>query len=245
MRAGSPDAVLEVEHLTVTLAGERVVDDVSFRLGRGEMVAVIGPNGSGKTTLFRALLGLLPHQGSVHWHAGETLGYVPQRFAVAPATPITVEEFFLLKLGRFWLPRSGYRKRLAVVLGGVGLDKRILAQALDTLSSGQAQRMLVGWATLDDPGVLLFDEPSAAVDVGFSESIYELMERRRAQHDTAVLFISHDLNVVSRHVSSVLCLNRRLLCHGAPAEVLTPDRLRQLFGDIAVYGHHHGTRHAP
>lgn len=231
------DTVLTVENLTVSRGGEPVVEEVSFTLERGEMVALIGPNGSGKTTLFRALLGLVAHRGSVRWRPGIRIGYVPQRFSVAPATPITVEEFFLLKSGRFWSQRRLASARFRRQLFTMGLQAEILRRPLDALSSGQLQRLLVAWATLDEPDVLLFDEPSAAVDVGFSETIYAIMERMRGERGTTVLFISHDLHIVSRYVSRVLCLNRLLLCQGPPTETLVPGRLRELFGDVSVYRH--------
>jgi len=241
------ETVLGVDGLTVKLAGETVLQDVSFSLRAGEMAALIGPNGSGKTTLFRALLGLVPYRGTVTWRPGARIGYVPQRFSVAPGTPLTVEEFFLLKTGRFWAPAPEARWTVTAGLARMGLDPALLARPLAELSSGQTQRVLVAWALLEEPDVLLFDEPSAAVDVGFSETIYALTEDLRAQRGTTVLFISHDLHVVSRFVSRVLCLNRRLLCEGPPADILVPDQLRRLFGEVSVYPH--GARlekhHAP
>jgi zinc transport system ATP-binding protein len=231
--------VLEAQDVSVAFGGETVLENVSFTLKRGELATVLGPNGSGKTTLFRALLGLVPCTGKVTWRPGIAVGYVPQRFLVDASMPITVTEFFLLKSNRFWLPKRDFLAHLTHELDLVGLDSSVLERPLGRLSSGQLQRLLVAWAMIDHPDVLLFDEPAAAIDIGFAETIYQVMHRLTEERGTAILLISHDLHVVVRYAANVLCLNRRLLCHGPPTEVLTPAELKRLFGEVAVYPHGH------
>ena len=232
-------SILEVKDLSVTLDGATIIEDVSFALRSGEITAIVGANGSGKTTLIRALLGLVPYQGVIEWQAGISFGYVPQRFSIPASTPITVGEFFLLKSERFWTPRESFIDHLPHELNLVGLDNTILGKPLGQLSSGQLQRLLVAWAMLNHPDVLLFDEPTAAVDIGFTETIYAIMRRLTEERGTTILLISHDLNVVFRYAANVLCLNRQLLCQGPPAQVLTPLELKRLFGDVAFYRHDH------
>jgi zinc transport system ATP-binding protein len=237
------ETVLEARHVSVTYGAEKVLDDVSFTLKRGELATVLGPNGSGKTTLFRALLGLVPFAGSVHWRPGIKVGYVPQRFLIGRSMPVTVTEFFLLKSDRFWRPRRKFLAHLTHELDLVGLDVGVLARPLGRLSTGQLQRLLVAWAMIDHPDVLLFDEPAAAIDIGFSETIYQVMHRLTEERGTAILLISHDLHVVVRYAANVLCLNRRLLCQGPPAAVLTQEELKRLFGEVSVYPHGHDVHH--
>ena len=98
------DDSLTAADVSVTLDGVQLLSGISFTLKRGEALAVIGPNGAGKTVLFRALLGLLPHTGTVSWRPGLRIGYVPQRFPVDPSSPITAMEFFLLQSPGFWHP---------------------------------------------------------------------------------------------------------------------------------------------
>jgi zinc transport system ATP-binding protein len=231
--------VLEVDNLRVEFDGEIVLYDISFSLERGRIAALIGPNGSGKTTLFKAMLNLIPYRGSVQWAANVTVGYVPQRFSIPRAAPISVQEFFLLKARRFWWPSGQFLSRVADNLANVGLSASILAQPLGTLSGGQLQRVMVCWAMLSQPDVLLFDEPTASVDTGFGETIYQIMQKMRTEHDTSILFISHDLSVVSRYADVVLCLNRHILCQGPPIEILTPEILQNLFGEVSAYRHQH------
>lgn len=230
-----PAPILQVEDLSVVLDHEALLSHVTFSLERARITAVVGPNGSGKTTLLRALLGLIPYEGRIAWAPGVTLGYVPQRFSVPAALPLTVTEFFLLKSKRFWRPAPSFREHLPHELALVGLPSSMLERSLGSLSSGQVQRLLVAWAMIGHPEVLLLDEPTASVDVGFSETLYALMHRMTEERETTILFVSHDLNVVSRHASQVLCLNRRLVCQGSPQEVLTPASLRSIFGDVVLH----------
>lgn len=231
--------VLEAEDVSVVLGGESIIQSVSFSLHRGEITAVVGPNGSGKTTLFLALLGLVTYTGQIKWRPGISVGYVPQRFSIPASTPITVTEFFLLKSGRFWMPKREFFNDFIHELGLVGLDQNMLDMPVGRLSSGQLQRLLVAWAMVKHPDVLLFDEPTAAVDIGFKETIYTIMRRLAEECGTGIMLISHDLNVVFRYAANVLCLNRQLLCHGPPTDALTPQQLNRLYGEVAFYHHDH------
>jgi len=237
------ETLLEAQNVSVAFDGEMVLEDVSFTLKRGELTTVLGPNGSGKTTLFRALLGLVPYRGTVTWRSGIAVGYVPQRFLIGPSLPITVTEFFLLKSRAFWFPQREFLAHLTHELDLVGLEASVLARPLGRLSSGQLQRLLVAWAMIDHPDVLLFDEPAAAIDIGFAETIHHVMHRLTEERGTAILLISHDLHVVARYAANVLCLNRRLLCHGPPSAVLTQEELKRLFGEVSIYPHGHDGEH--
>ncbi|HUA20254.1 MAG TPA: metal ABC transporter ATP-binding protein [Bryobacteraceae bacterium] len=235
--------VLTVENLAVTLDGAPILRDVSFTLREGEALAVIGPNGAGKTVLFRALLELLPHEGMVRWRPGVKRGYVPQRFSVDRSAPITAMEFFLLKSTRFWRPSAQFIEHLDHELGAVGLTREVLKKNLGELSGGETQRLLIAWALLQHPEVLLLDEPTAGVDTGFEDSIYALLHRVQMERGTTLLLISHDLNVVYRYAQRVLCVNRTVVCQGTPVETLNQDALAALYGESGYYRHEHEAGH--
>ena len=207
---------------------------------RGEALAVIGPNGAGKTVLFRALLGLLPHTGTVSWRPGLRIGYVPQRFPVDPSSPITAMEFFLLQSPGFWHPGAKFVGHLDHELNLMGLDRGVLRKNLGEMSGGETQRLLIAWAMLRHPEALMLDEPTAGVDAGFEETIYEVLHRVQNERGTALLLISHDLSVVYRYAQRVLCLNKSIVCQGPPVEALNPAALRTLYGEPGFYGHRHG-----
>lgn len=229
--------ILEVAHLGITLGGDEILKDVSFSLKRGEVTAVIGPNGAGKTVLLQALLGILPHEGDVRWREGIKIGYVPQKFFIDKYIPFTVEEFFLIKSSHFWFPPKQFTGHLRHELELVGLDTSILKKPIGDLSGGQLRRILISWAMLDHPDVLLLDEATEGIDIGAEETIYHLVHQLQKERGTTIILVSHDLNVVYRHAEHVLCINKKLICHGTPKEVLHPQELAQLYGEAGFYHH--------
>lgn len=231
------NTILDVRDMSVAFGTERVLSGISFSVKRGEALAIIGPNGAGKTVLFRALLGLIPYEGKIAWAPNIRIGYVPQKFPVEKDLPLSVREFFLLQAHRFWMPHRSFLDHLEHELNLVGLPNDILQKPLAALSGGQLQRLLISWAMLNHPEVLLFDEPTAGIDVGFEETIYNLMHRMQNEMGTTVLLISHDLNIVYRYAQSVLCINKEMVCHGAPKDVLNPEELADLYGAGKFYIH--------
>lgn len=231
------EKILEVKNLSVSFDSEEVLRHISFSVEEGEVLAVIGPNGAGKTVLFRALLGLVPHQGEIDWRAKVRIGYVPQKLALDRSTPVTVKEFFLLKSPRFWFPAADFLAHLLHELELVGLPESVLSRPVAELSGGQFQRLLISWAMLDHPSVLLFDEPTAGIDIGAEETIYNVIHRMQDERGTTILLISHDLNVVYRYAQNVLCINKEMICHGRPQDVLSPQELSRIYGEGGFYHH--------
>jgi zinc transport system ATP-binding protein len=229
------DDVLEVSHLSIRFGEMRVVTDLSFGVARGTSLAIIGPNGSGKTVLFKALIGSIPFAGDVRWAPGIRIGYVPQKLDLERDVPITGLDF--LRARAALARESG--ADITRALGLVGVAPDVAGQAIGTLSGGQFQRLLVAFALIGDPTVLLLDEPTAGVDEPGQERLNELV--RRLQHDEGltVLFISHELTVVYRYATSVLCLSRGQGCMGPPRAVLTPELLHEMYG-TPVDHHVHG-----
>jgi zinc transport system ATP-binding protein len=227
------EPVLRVAGLDVTLEGQLILDSLSFDVSRGEVLTILGPNGAGKTVLLRALLGTVPHEGSITWKDGTRIGYVPQRLPYIRDFPLSVSDFFALK-------RSP-DPDVEACLQSVGLGPELARKRIGDISSGQFQRVLIAWALLGDPDVLLFDEPTAGVDIGGEETVYALLSRLHRERNLAMLIVTHDLAAVHRLSSTVLCLNKRILCTGPPLSVLTPENLQRLYGnEVSFYEHNHG-----
>lgn len=230
--------IIDVSHLTVTLDDKQILHDINFSIQEEETVAIIGPNGAGKTTLFRALLGLVPYEGKITWKQGIKIGYVPQKLYVGHDLPLTTQEFFSFK--------EKNQNEISRVLSAVGLDphgspgkKGILKQKLGVLSSGELQKVLIAWALLGHPNVLLFDEPTSGIDVSMESTIYSLLHTLQKEEKLTVILISHELEIVYRFATNVICLNKESVCFGSPKTVMDKKNLEKTFGsDIAFYKHH-------
>jgi ABC-type Mn2+/Zn2+ transport system ATPase subunit len=223
--------ILTVENLVVKLAGEEIIKDLSFAVQKRDSLVILGPNGAGKTTLLRALLGLIPYEGTIKWET-QDISYLPPQELVRRTTvfPLTVKDFFGFK--------KVNQKQILDILNAVGLPTKILPQGMNTLSTGQFQRLIIAWALIDNPKVLLFDEPTAGIDVGGQETIYTLLHKFWKDRDLTILLVTHELNIVWEHANNVLCLNKKGLCFGSPNKALTPEKLRELYG-VGIKFHKH------
>lgn len=225
---------LEVDRLSVTLGGTPILHDLSFGVDAGSALAIIGPNGSGKTVLFRALIGALPFDGSVRWAPGTRIGYVPQKLDIERSLPLTGIDFLRAKADVTSAPPTDVGKALALV----ELPADIARQPIGTLSGGQFQRLLLAFALMGRPSVLLFDEPTAGVDEPGERDIYALIQRLQRDEGLTALIISHELSLVYAYADNVLCLSRWRTCIGPPMEVLTPQRLQEVYGaPMKFHGH--------
>lgn len=224
--------LLSVHNVGVTFGHKRVLHDVSFSISPQEAIAIIGPNGAGKSVLVKTIVGLLePTSGRIEWQPGVKVGYLPQRFHVDQYLPMTVKEFLELKLKRAF--------SIQEVLKLTELDTSWLKKPLSFLSSGQLQHVLLAWAILDKPQLLIFDEPTENVDVVGQESIYTLLHNLQDKLGIAIILVSHDLHVVYRYANTVICLNEKMVCYGEPETALTTEKLSELYGSHAFFHHHH------
>jgi zinc transport system ATP-binding protein len=243
-------AIVELEHVYASYQDLPVLEDVSLAVSRGDFLAIIGPNGSGKTTLLQVILGLTrPDSGTVRVFGrapgeldGERwcIGYCPQGLSVDLNFPVHAGEVVLMgRYGRIGLlrrPSAADRaaaRRAMERVGVADLHDRPIAR----LSAGQRQRVFLARALVADPELLLLDEPTTGVDVASTESLYELL-RGLHQAGMTIVVVSHDVGVVASYVDGVACLNRRLVAHGRPEEVLASDALEQMYGCDAVLFHH-------
>jgi zinc transport system ATP-binding protein len=227
------DQILQVADLTVTIEGQVVLTDLSFSVRRGEVLTILGPNGAGKTMLLRALLGTVPHTGVITWAKGIGIGYVPQRLPYIKNIPLNVADFFAL--------RKQAGADVDDMLHAVGLGREVKTKLISDFSSGQFQRLLIAWALARNPDVLLFDEPTTGIDIGGEETVYTLLTRLQHERNLTMLIVTHDLAVVHRLSSMVLCINKQLVCMGPPLSTLTPENLKRLYGtEVKFYEHRHG-----
>jgi len=235
----SEPAHLLVENAVVTYGGKAALQDVSFCVPVGTSAAVIGPNGAGKSTLFKALLGLLPlEKGNIAIHGlplghhKDCVAYIPQREEVDWRFPVLVADVVMMgRYGRLgWLRRPGKDDRAAVARSLELLGIEDLAQLpIGSLSGGQQQRVFLARAVVQEPHILLMDEPFTGVDISTQETMLSLFPRLKEQQVT-VLVSTHDLQLAATRFDRVLLLNRRLIAWGSPEEALTSKNLTEAFG---------------
>jgi zinc transport system ATP-binding protein len=231
---------LGVENLYVSYGQQHVLEDISFQIERGQFVCVIGPNGGGKSTLLKALVGLLPiRSGTMHKEA-ENIGYVPQQLRIDPAVPLRVDEFLSLKLSkrRVWFGPGRTRTTARRKLEEIGAA-HLIDRQLGELSGGEFQRILIAYALLDSPDLLLLDEPMTGLDVRGGMSFDGLLHHLNEHVGITIVMVSHDLHLVEHLSDQVLCINRTVHCHGSPDQVLQPDNLSKAYGHLPglVSGH--------
>jgi len=227
--------LLEVKNLTVNLDGEKVLENLSFSVSEEEILTILGPNGAGKSVLLKTLLGLLPYEGEILWHRKPKIGYLPQGLNQLSVKnyPLTVADFFALK------NPAPSLEEITKFLLLVGLEKDILDKTAGNLSSGQFQRMLVAWVLISHPQIIFFDEPTTGIDIGGGETVYSLLHNIWKQEKLTIFLVTHDLNIVYKHSTNVLCLNRKgYHCFGTPKDILSMETLEKVFGkEIKLYEH--------
>lgn len=228
---------LQVEHLTVRLEDELILDDVSFHLHCGELIALIGPNGAGKSSLFKSILGMMPYQGRITFQSAELgrqkprIGYVPQNPGFDPGDPVSVLDLFLIATNRrpAFLPvPKDLREKVLECLRRVN-GEELIDRRVGTLSGGEVQRVLLAMALEPLPNLLILDEPMSGVDMEGEQQLLNLLDRIREEFDLSILISTHDFQTLNR-VDKVLLLQKRILAAGDARVVLHSPEFAQLFG---------------
>ncbi|MGF7122814.1 metal ABC transporter ATP-binding protein [Rhodococcus sp. BE178] len=221
--------------------GERTLwSGLDLTIEQGEFVAVLGPNGSGKTSLMKILLGqLAPTSGTVRIagtpaRTGNShVGYVPQQKSLDEGLPLRGRDLVGLGYdGHRWgtglFGRAERRKVVDSAIAQVGAQSYADAP-IGSMSGGEQQRLRIAQALVGDPKVLLCDEPLLSLDLANQHRVSELIDRRRREHDTAVLFVTHEINPILPLVDRVLYLVDGQFRIGTPAEVMTSEVLSELY----------------
>mgnify|MGYP001556283968 CR=1 FL=1 len=240
MRVAEVQAAVALRGATLRF-GDRVLwEDVDLDVARGEMLAVLGPNGAGKTSLIRVLLGLqrltsgtVEVNGRAPRRGDPQIGYVPQQKGFDRDLPLRGVDLVGLGLdGHRWGPAWPSRRRreaVAAAIASVGATGYAGAP-LGDLSGGEQQRLRIAQALLSQPSVLLCDEPLLSLDLRHQQEVTALIDARRHDHGTAVMLVTHEINPVLPLVDRVLYLVGGRWAVGTPDEVMTSERLTDLYG---------------
>ncbi len=212
---------LMVNNLTVQRGDATVLQDVSFTVAPHELLAIVGPNGGGKSSLLRAILGLLPSQGTIKWRTKD-IRFLP------PLDQLNRQHLPPLTVGDFMGFKGHHYEEL---LKKVGLDASYTKRSFEALSTGEFQRMLLAWTLLDSPSVIVLDEPTAGLDVEGEHRIFAFL---KSLNNCTVIIATHHIHSALEFADHILCINKRQLCYGTSQEV-TLDTIKRLYT-----GDHHG-----
>ena len=228
--------LIHARNLSVQIGKTKILRNIDLQVRRGQIVTVIGPNGSGKSTLLKTIIGALkPSKGQITRSPNLSIGYVPQRLHIDETLPMTVQRFLQL-------PNRASKKAIRESMAEAGVPG-VLGQQLMSLSGGQLQRVLLARALLEQPNLLLLDEPTQGLDRRGTADFYRQIERIRRTLNCGVIMVSHDLQVVMRQSEWVVCLNGHVCCEGKPELVSNSAEYRTLFGfdddedALALYSH--------
>jgi zinc transport system ATP-binding protein len=238
--------IVEVDRLSYAYSGNLVLSNISFTVGEGDILGIIGPNGAGKTTLFSCMLGLRDDYTGTIKILGEgikkknskvfkNIGYIPQKKTVDQNFPATVEE--IVSLGINVIGKTS-KEKIALALETVGLlaqkDRRV-----GELSGGQQQRVLIAKAMVNDPKLLILDEPATGIDHEMQNKFYSLLKKLNQENKITMIWASHDLDAVNRLATSVACINRSMFFHGKTYEFFENPDLLKAYSEASMQAHMH------
>ncbi len=236
------EVLLSLDNIGLIRDGRAILSRIQLTVARGEIVTLIGPNGSGKSSVVKVAVGLLSaDSGTRQLLANINIGYMPQALKLDKSLPLTVQHFLQLTAHRPKTPQ------IISTLAEVGVE-RLLNSSVHSLSGGEWQRVLLARALLQQPDLLVLDEPMQGVDLTGQEELYNLLADVPKKHHCGILMVSHDLHLVMAATDKVICLNGHICCEGHPEAVSTHPEYLRLFGwqgskGLAVYSHHHDHHH--
>jgi len=235
--------VVEIDHLTVEYPEVKALDDVSFTVREGDFLGIIGPNGAGKSTLFASMLGLnTKYKGTIKFFGIDIkkskdylkqIGYVPQKPIFEKNFPATV-----IDVVRMGLRNESNANRIDQILQQLWIHE-LGNRRIGELSGGQQQRVFIAKALVNNPKLLILDEPVTGIDQQSIELFYSILRGLNSKEKITIIWSSHDLDAVNRLANHVACLNRTLFFHGESDEFFENDELVKQYSEASMQQHMH------
>ncbi len=233
---------VEIKDLDVSINSREILKDINLELGEGKFLGIVGPNGSGKTTLLRAIIGIIrPTSGTVRIFEASPFeaiqkgifGYLPQSQKIEINFPARAIDVVIMgiysRLGMLkWPSRQDIDRaeEMLSIMDMAGLEN----EPFSNLSGGQQQRVSIARALINNPRILILDEPSTGIDVVGQEDFYHLLKGLQKKLNLTIIMVSHDIGAVTSYVDEIACLNKTLHYHGSPMGALNDAVIKQLYG---------------
>lgn len=235
--------VVEIDHLTIEYPDVKAIDDVSFTVNQGDFLGIIGPNGAGKSTLFASMLSLnTKYKGTIKFFGTDIrksknylkeIGYVPQKPIFEKNFPATVND--VVKMG---LQKEFDENKIDEILQQLWIHE-LSKKRIGELSGGQQQRVFIAKALVNNPKVLILDEPVTGIDQQSIDLFYSILKELNSKQNITIIWSSHDLDAVNKLANHVACLNRTLFFHGESDDFFSNDDLVKQYSEASMQEHMH------
>ncbi len=229
----------KINNISVKRGTKQILKDVSIHIHCGKLTVIIGKNGAGKSTLLRAILGEIPHEGSITFRPKDSeekkikIGYVPQKLDLENS-PITVYDMvasyssnspvFLYKSKKVYEKIKEHLKAFSA--------ENLIDRKVNRLSGGELQRVMLALAMMSKPDLLILDEPISGIDKNGKEQFYKKIYELKTENDMAIILVSHDFEYVKKYADNVILLNQVIEKEGSPLEVFKSDKFIETFGEV-------------
>lgn len=229
---------IKVNNISVKMGKDEILKDVNIHIHCGQLTVIIGKNGAGKSTLLKAILGEVKHTGNIEFfdmhenkYKNLKIGYVPQQINVEKHMPTTVYDFIagIISNKPIWLKKDKkVEEKIKEYLKTFRVDN-LINKSIGDLSGGELQRVLLAIATIDEPNLLILDEPVSGIDRNGIKDFFNLVNELKEQHDMSIILVSHDLDLVKKYADKVILLDKTILKEGTPEEVFESEKYKEIF----------------
>ena len=229
------NALISASNVSVFKKNKSILKNIDIQINKNDFITIIGPNGAGKTMLLKCLMGFYkPNFGEIQKKDKLKIGYMPQSINIINTMPMMVKNFITV--------RKKYDDiSFKQVISEVDISQLVNKQ-LSVLSGGEMQRVLLARSLLNNPDLLVLDEPAQNLDISGQLSFYKLIQEIYSKRNISILMVSHDLHLVMVSTKKVLCLSNHICCSGKPQQVAKDPEFISMFGKdmanmMAVYQH--------
>ncbi len=240
------EPVISANNLNYSVNNNQILTNIFFDIYKGDFVGIIGPNGAGKSTLVKIIT------GEIEKYSGEVsikgkIGYVPQVEEIISTFPMKVYELVLLGLYKEVGPIKRFKKyhyqKVKEVLQLLSIEE-LYDRQIGKLSGGEYRRVMIARALVSDPDILILDEPEANIDKPGQELLLNILKKLKEEKNMTIILVSHDLNMIFKETTRILCLNKTLHCHKNTWDISMKD-LKELYSeDFELFAHLNGTMKA-